>query len=660
MFREVLAMTPTVETHPFQTETAQLLDLMIHSVYSNRDIFLRELISNASDALDKLRFEALTHPELAALTTDPHIRIEADPKERTLSVSDNGIGMSHDEIIQYIGTIAKSGSVEYLRSLREAEDRKLQPELIGRFGVGFYSSFMAAERVTLTTRRAGEETAWKWESGGAGSYTLEPAVRDTPGTTVTLHLRPKEEGEHAADYTDEWTLRSIVKKYSDFVAYPIRMRTERREIERGNDGKPKPGAAEKTIVEDVVLNSMKAIWTRPEAEVTDTEYKEFYKHISHDWNEPLHRILLKAEGTSEFRALLFIPSKAPFDLFVGEGDLGVHLYVRRVFILHDCKELIPGYLRFLRGVVDSEDLSLNISRELLQQNRQIAQIRNGVVRKVLDTLKTLRTDAKDTYRTFWREFGRVFKEGLLQDTRNRETLLDLCWFHSTKAMDEECSLDDYIERMPKEQEAIYYMTGASLRALEASPHLEVFRRKGYEVLLLTDPIDELWVQSVPEYKGKKMIAAGKGEVELGSEDERREAAEGRKEREADFKPLLDWMAGRLEDRIKEVRLSTRLTESPACLVGDAFDLSPQLEQLLRASGREMPPVKRILEINPEHPMLNKLRTLHAEHRDEERLTDFAELLYGQALLAEGSPLPDPAGFGRRLARWMTSALDTPE
>ncbi len=648
--------THKVETHSFETEARQLLDLMVHSIYSNKDIFLRELISNASDAIDKIRYESLTNTDLSKYVDDPHIRIEADKNAKTISVIDTGIGMNHDEIVEYIGTIAKSGSKEFAQLIQQAKEQKdLPPELIGQFGVGFYSSFMAGDKVTLISRSAKDDTAWKWESDGQGSYTLEVSERDRPGTTVTVHLK-KETEEGDEDYTAPYTIRQIVRKYSDFVSYPIRMEMERTETPRDDEGKPIEGAEPKKIVEDETLNSMKAIWTRPESEVEDKEYEEFYKHISHDWNPPLERISYKAEGTTEFRALLFIPERAPFDLFMRDGGHGINLYIRRVFIMSDCKELIPEYLRFMRGVVDSEDLSLNISREILQKNRQIEVIKRNLVRKTLDTIKTMRKDDKEKFEKFWKEFGRVLKEGIFQDHRNQETLLEICQFDSTYSDDEQTTIVDYIERMPEDQEAIYYMTGESARALRNSPHLEAFKDKGYEVLLLSDPVDEIWAQSVPMFKEKHLQSIGKGEVELGSEEEKKAAEESRKEKTENFKSLFETLQKKLDEHVKEVRLSSRLKSSPVCLVSDQGDMTPQMEALLRASGQEVPQVKRILEVNPDHEILTKLKAAYDSNADDPMVADMAEILYGQALLAEGLQPPDPGAFSRKLGELLVKAL----
>lgn len=658
-------MTEAVVEHPetreFQTEARQLLDLMIHSVYSNKDIFLRELISNASDALDKLRYESLTNTDLQRFTADPHIRVETDPAARTVTVSDNGIGMNRDEVIQFIGTIAKSGTREYAKLLQDAKasGKEVPADLIGQFGVGFYSSFMVADKVTLVTRRAGQDKAVLWESTGDGKYTIGETDRFEPGTSVTLHLKPSDDEDGVKDYTKEWTIREIVKHYSDFVSYPIKMRVERKEVERDEEGNPRKDGKETTLVEDETLNSQKAIWTLPEKEVSDEEYNEFYKHISHDWTDPLKRVVIRAEGTSEFRALIFIPSRAPFDLFTREYEKGIHLYIRRVFIMSDAKELVPEYMRFLRGVVDSEDLSLNVSREILQKDRHIALIRKAIVRKVLDTLKTMRADEKENFATFWKEFGRVLKEGLFQDQANKDALLEICGFGSTEqSVDKEVgtSLDEYIARMKPDQNTLYYMTGQNRAAVESSPHLEAFRDKGYEVLILTDPVDEVWTQQMFDYKGKRFQSVGKGTAELGSEEERKKADEELKEKEKNFSSLLEVLKSKLDEHVKEVRLSSRLTNSPACLVGEAYDMSPQMEQLLRASGQEVPKTKRILELNPNHPLLQKLQAIYDADKNDARLGDYAQLLYGQSVLAEGGQLPDPGAFSKRVAELMAKAI----
>lgn len=653
-------MTTSPETFEFKTEAKQVLDLMIHSVYSNKDIFLRELISNSSDALDKRRFEAVKQPELAS-AAEAEIWIAADKEKRTLSVSDNGIGMSRDEVKEFIGTIAKSGAREFMKVLRAQKEAVDAPELIGQFGVGFYASFMVADKVELVTRRAGEETATRWESEGDGQYTISDAERDEAGTTVTLHLKAVDEEDGLKDYAEEYEIRAIVKRYSDFVAYPIKMNVERTEIDRDEDGKPLPDAKERKVVKAEQLNSMKALWLRDKDEVSDEEYNEFYKHISHDWTNPLLRIQAKMEGTLEYRLLLYIPEKAPFDMMM-PADMrkhGLHLYIKRVFIMDDCTELLPDYLRFVKGVVDSEDLPLNISRELLQENRQIQRMSKGLVGKVLGALKELAEKEPDKFKTFWREFGRILKEGIFQDPDNKDALLELIRLHTTTSGDEAVSLADYVARMPEGQDAIYYLTGESRARLLASPHLEAFRDRGYEVLLLSDPVDEVWTQYVMEYKEKPLKAIGKGAVDLGatSETEKEEAAKEREEQTKDYKGLLDAIKTALSEHVKEVRLSGRLTESPACLVLDEHDVSPQLEKMLRMMGQEVPVTKRILELNPKHPLLEKLKALHDKDSATETLKPYAELLFGQALLAEGGQMPDPAALSKHIAGIMLKALE---
>ena len=647
-------MNDTAQSFEFQTEARQLLDLMIHSVYSNKDIFLRELISNSSDALDKLRIESLRGGDVS-MSPDPHIRIDVDKVSRTLSVIDDGVGMSRDELIRNIGTIAKSGTKEFLELMRASKDGgNASAELIGQFGVGFYSTFMVADRVTIMTRRAGEEQAWRWESTGDGTYTIEESLRPTHGTTVQLHLKTAGADEALKDYTDEWVIKSIVKKYSDFVTYPIRMRVEKEEIERDETGKPKPGGATTRTEVDETLNSMKALWTRQKEQVTKEEYGEFYRHISHDWNDPLEVITVRAEGTFEYYALLFIPSKAPFDLFMQEGERGLHLYVKRIFILDDAKDLVPMYLRFLRGVVDAEDLPLNISREILQENRQIQLIRKRLTKRTLDTLGELRQRDREKYLTFWREFGAVLKEGTFQDYENREQLLDLALFHST-ATGELTSLNDYAGRMKEGQKEIYYITGESRDVLEQSPHLEAFAAKGYEVLILTDPVDEIWTSGDLKYQEKPLKSAARTAAELGSEEERKEAESKRQEGLRQYGAVLMALQEQLEDRVKEVRLSNRLTTSAVCLVADEHSVSPQLEKIMRAMGQEVPKSQRILELNPEHPLLAKLHETFERERNSAALGDYADLLYGQALLAEGSVPSDPARFSRLVADLMVKA-----
>ena len=642
-------MNAGVEQLEFQAEARQLLDLMVHSVYSNKDSFLRELISNASDALDKLRLEAFRNKDLDVDTSDLHIEIDVDKGARTLTIRDNGIGMTRDEVVDLIGTLAKSGTAELRQQLRDAKNAAASDELIGQFGIGFYSSFMVADKVELLTRKAGESEATRWESSGEGTYTIE-SVEDAPqGTAVTLHLKPEDAEDELHDYTSDFKIKSLVKQYSDFIAWPIRM-----EVERRSPASEEEGGEEVVTIETETLNSMKALWARPKDEVSDEEYTEFYKHVAHAWDDPLEVIAMKAEGTFEYQALLFIPSHAPFDLFNRDAKIGVQLYVKRVFIMGDCDQLMPEYLRFIKGVVDAQDLSLNVSREILQQDRQINAIRRRLTKKVLSTIKDLQSERPEDYRTFWTQFGRVLKEGLLSDVDNQDTLLQISSFASTHSEEEATTLAEYVERMKEGQEQIFYATGETRQQILKSPHLEAFKAKGYEVLLLTDPVDEVWVGTVTEFDGKPLQSVAKGEVDLDSGEDKSDAE--REEQEKEFADLLTWLKETLIDHVKEVRLSTRLTESPACLITDAFGMSPALARIYQASGQNIPIGKRILELNPDHPLITGLRQAHQERPDDPTVAETAELLYGTALLAEGGALDDPARFAELLANQLTRAL----
>jgi len=619
----------TSETIEFQAEARQLLQLMIHSIYSSKDVFLRELISNSSDALDKLRLAGFQDKDLDIDTSDLHIALETDAGARTLTVRDNGIGMSRDEVVELIGTIAKSGTSEMLAALRQAREAgaaasssEQAAEMIGQFGVGFYSTFMVADRVELVTRRAGSETGVRWESAGEGTYTIDDAPDAPPGTAVTLHLKAVDTDDALHDYADPAVVRGIVTRWSDFITWPIRMGDE-------------------------TVNSRKALWARAQKDVTEEEYTEFYRHVSHDWQPPLETIRLAAEGTFEYQALLFLPRHAPMDLFLREGRRGVQLYVKRVFIMDDCEALVPEYLRFVKGVVDASDLSLNISREILQQDRQIQLIRKRLVRKVLSTVKTMLDTDAEKYATFWSELGRAVKEGLVNDRDNRDAILEICSFPSTHDATAPTTLRDYVARMPEGQDAVYYATGESRAALENSPHLEAFRAKGYEVLLLSDPVDDVWVESVPEFDGKPFTSVAKGEVDLGGGDAPPEG----------FEELLTWLGQELADDVKQVRLSHRLTTSAACLVGEPGDMTPTLEKMYRAMGQEPPRTQRILELNPGHGLVTGLRDAHARQPDD-AVRDTARLLYGMALLAEGGELAEPAAFVALLTRRLEQGLGT--
>ncbi len=636
------------EKHAFTAEVQELLHLMVHSLYSQKDIFLRELISNSSDALDRLRVEGLTTADLLP-EGELEIRLEVDTDARTLAISDNGIGMSREEVVRDIGTIARSGSREFITALKAKQasdgDGATTADLIGQFGVGFYSTFMAADRVTLTTRRTGTDTAVRWESTGDGTYTLEDADRPQAGTTVLLHLKPVDEEDGLKDYTDTWVLKEVIKKHSDFVAHPIRMKVPREEPVLDNTGTPVKGMLPKTVIEDETLNSMKAIWTRSRSEVTDKEYAEFYRHLSHDWQEPVATISASMEGTFNARILLFIPAKAPFDLYHRERiSKGVQLYVKRVHIMDDWKVLLPEWLRFLKGVIDCEDLSLNVSREILQHDRQVKAIRTFAIKKTLDTIERLKKDKPEVMRTLWAEFGAVLKEGLASDTEFRDRLLDLTLCETTHA-EGPTSLADHVERMDDDQNTIYYLGGPSLDGVRHSPHLESFISRGIEVLFFADPVDEFWLQHDLSYKDKKFVSISQGEIDLGKDETETSPAADTSDNTR-FDGLLQSLRTHLQDDIKDVRLSRRLTGSPACLVGDTNDMSPQLEQMMRQMGQEPPKTKRILEVNPDHSFIDRLRAIHSANDKAPELDTYARLLHGQAILAEGGTLPDPGAYSR--------------
>jgi molecular chaperone HtpG len=621
------------ETLGFQTEVKQLLNLMIHSLYSNKEIFLRELVSNASDACDKLRFEALNNAGLYGDDSELRIRIAFDKGARTITISDNGIGMSREEAIEHLGTIAKSGTREFFSAL--TGDQAKDAHLIGQFGVGFYSSYIVADKVTVISRRAGLEAnqAVRWESAGEGEFTVEMVDKADRGTDVTLHLR---EGED--EFLTSWKLRQTVRKYSDHITLPILMKKEKWDEEK---------KAQVETDEDETVNQASALWARPKSEITDEQYKEFYKHVAHDFEDPLSYVHTKVEGKQEYTQLLFIPQRAQFDLWDRNARHGIKLYVRRVFIMDDAEQLMPLYLRFIRGVVDSNDLPLNISREILQESRDIETIRGGCVKRVLGMLETMADSEdpaeKEKYAKFWKEFGRVLKEGTGEDFANKERIAKLLRFASTQAdtPDEVVSLADYVARMKEGQEKIYYVTAETFTAAKNSPHLEIFRKKGIEVLLLSDRVDEWVTGNLTEFEGKALQSVAKGGLDLGKLEDEAEKKEA--EQAADeYKELIDKIKATLGDKVKDVRVTHRLTDSPSCIVADEHDLGGNLARILKAAGQKAPESKPILEVNPRHPAVQRLKY------EESRFADWANLLLEQATLAEGGTLDDPAGFVKRI------------
>jgi len=622
------------ETLGFQTEVKQLLQLMIHSLYSNRDIFLRELVSNAADACDKLRFAALHNAELLEGGEDFAISVSFDKDARTITVRDNGIGMSRDEVIAHLGTIAKSGTREYLAGL--TGDEKKDANLIGQFGVGFYSSFIVADRVTVRTRRAGEQATQgvEWSSTGDGEYTVQMIARADRGTEITLHLR---EGQD--DLLSGWKLRELIRKYSDHIVQPIRMQKE-----EWKDG------AQVLTGETETVNQASALWARPRNEISEEEYKSFYKHVAHAFDEPLAWVHARVEGNYEYAQLLYVPSRAPFDLNDRQARHGLKLYVRRVFIMDDAEKLLPAYLRFVRGVVDSADLPLNVSREILQESKAIDAIRKGCTAKILGLLADMAANDAGKYARFWGAFGRVLKEGVGEDLANQEKVAKLLRFASTHTdtAEETVSLADYVARMKSGQEKIYYVTAETFNAARNSPHLEVFRKKGVEVLLLSDRIDEWLVSHLTEFDGKELVSVARGGLDLGALEDAEEKQA--REKEADeYKPLVEKIAASLGERVKEVRITHRLTDSPACLVADEHDLTGNLARMLKAAGQSIPLAKPILEINPQHALVQRLQ------RDEARFDDLAAVLFDQALLAEGGQLDDPAAFVKRVNALLLSS-----
>ena len=624
------------ETLGFQTEVNQLLKLMIHSLYSNKEIFLRELISNAADASDKLRFEALSDDALYEGDSELRIRVDYDKQARTITITDNGIGMSRSEVIDNIGTIAKSGTRQFFESL--TGDQAKDAQLIGQFGVGFYSSFIVADKVTLTTRRAGlgKEHGVRWESNGEGEYSLETIEKESRGTEIVLHLR---EGED--EFLDGYRLRNIIRTYSDHITLPIHMKQEAM-------GKEVPKDEYETV------NRASALWARPKNEITDEEYSEFYKHIAHDFQDPLTHLHSRVEGSQEYTSLLYIPARAPFDLWDRNSRHGIKLYVRRVFIMDDAEQLMPSYLRFVRGIIDSSNLPLNVSREILQHSKDIDAIRAGSTKKVLGMLEKLAKDDAEKYSGFWKEFGRVIKEGVIEDASNRDTLANLLRFASTQNEDDKqsVSLADYVSRMNEKQQKIYYVTAETWAAAKNSPHLEVFAKKGIEVLLLTDRVDEWVIQHLTEFDGKALQSVAKGELDLGELADKEEKTK-QQEVDKEYKELVDKIKQVLAEEVKDVRVTHRLTDSPACLVSEKNDMGANLERILKEAGQEIPSAKPILEINPQHPIVVRLKI----GSDKLQLDEWSHILFDQAHLAEGGQLSDPAAYVKRLNKLLLELSD---
>jgi molecular chaperone HtpG len=626
------------DSFQFQAETTQLLHLMIHSLYTQREIFLRELISNASDALDKLRFEALTNTELVPDGHKYEISLKPDVANKTLTISDTGIGMSRQDLIDHIGTIARSGTQEMRKRMQESQSAEAVADLIGQFGVGFYSAFMVADKVTIITRRAGEASATQWESAGDGSYTLAEAEKASCGTDIILQLKKPDAENGIEDYTDRWKLSMIVHKYSDFIPYPI--------IYEGPSQEPGEDESKEIKIETKTLNSQKPLWTRRRGEVSDSDYNDFYKHIANDWTEPLKVLPLKAEGTFELEALLFIPAQAPYDLFYHGSEAGLKLYAKRVMVMEKCEEVLPHYLRFVKGVVDSSDLPLNISRQRLQQDRHITQIRKWLTKKLLEALAELKEKESEKYLKFWEQFGKAMKEGVSSDYENKDKLLPLLLFESSHDPKELTTLGDYVARMKPEQKEILYLTGESRKVIENSPHLESVRQKGYEVLYLSDPVDELLVQHLHEFQEHKLKSVTKGRFEMGTDEEKKQAEEQIKQKEEEYKSFLEACQKKLDEYVKQIRVSSRLVDSPACLVTEEHEYSPHLERLLQKGKGGGPKQRRIMELNPNHPIVQKLHERFKSNSEDATLGDAIELLFELALVAEGSEIADPVRLNR--------------
>jgi molecular chaperone HtpG len=638
----------TKKTRKFKTEVQQLLHLIINSLYSNREIFVRELISNASDAIDKAKFKEQTDPDLFSDDNDYYIRLIIDKENKTFQVSDNGIGMSFDEVNDNIGTIAQSGTAAFMEALKNSKkEDTLSTDLIGQFGVGFYSSFIVADKVRIETRTAGEKMGTRWESDGQGSYTIQEIEKENRGTDVLLFLKDAEEGEQ--NFTEEYTIQHIVKKHSDFVTYPVIMNMEKsepipeNELIKDKDGKP-IGDTFKKVNKDETLNSRKAIWSKAKDDVTDDEHEEFYKHISHNWDKPLETIHKKFEGVTEYDVLMYLPSKAPMDLFRPERKNGMQLYCKRVFIMDDCKELLPEYLGFVQGVVDAPDLNLNVSREILQEDRLVRNIKKNLVKQIFSVLEGME---KEKYEAFFTEFGPALKAGIPTDFENKERLASLLRYKTTKSGDKYISLDEYIENMQENQKEIYYLTGENITSLMNSPLLEALKAKDYEVILMIDPIDEWVTQSLPEYKEKKLKSAEKGDLDLDKVDD---------EKKNEYSALLSFLKGKLEEKVKDVVVSNRLKDSVSCLSGDDYGMSAYMEKIMKASGQKTPDQKRVMEVNVNHPVMGKIKELFETDTTNPVLKDYSDLLFDIAVISEGGKLDNPARFSKQLGDLMTKAV----
>jgi molecular chaperone HtpG len=649
-------MTAEVETRLFEAETRELLNLMVHSLYTTKDIALRELISNASDALDRLRFESLTQPNLLGDDSELEICLVPDPRARTLTISDTGIGMSRKDVISDLGTIARSGTREFRKWLLSGEKMEDANRLIGQFGVGFYSAFMIADHVSVVTRAAGERDATKWESTGDGQYSITTCDKAKRGTEIALRLRPVDRDAGLEDYTSQWTLSRIVKKYSDFISYPIRYRGLKEKYLTENVGMQVEGREDDPVIIDTVLNSMKPLWERSPGDVSDSEYREFYRHITYSSEKPIKVLPLRAEGVNEYRALLYIPETAPADLYYHAPEFGLRLFANRVAINEKFQDLLPRYLRFVRGVVDSGEMPLNISRQRLQQDRQMIQLKKWLTKKVLEALQEIQSKDQALYERFWKEFGRALKEGVSEDSDNRERLLPLLLFQSSASADNWTTLQQYIERMGSDQSDIFYITGMSRSAVEASPYMEAVRDKNVEVLYMVDPVDELILQCVFDFGGHHLKSIAKGLIELGNPEERSQDAERIKIRSQEYKPMMDKFRTLLDAGVKEVRLSSRLRESPACLVVEDHDYSPRLERLLQAGGKTGLKQKRVLELNPDHP-ITRFALEHFRRDPENAVLGYsAQLLYGLVQIAEGSELTEPVQFTKAAVEILQKAL----